>query len=289
MEIKKIMVCHDFTGEADCAVNHAVGVAKAPGAEVVVVHIVDKNTLEKLKKERKDISDVENRLKTITDQIAGEGVRASFIAREGDIFTTIAEIGEEIGASLIIFGTHGVKGLQQHLLGAFALKVVVSAKCPVVIVQRRKIRPHGYKKIVLPVDEGAYCKQMARPVAVVARMFGAEVLVLPKNVSDEHFRVYIRNNMGYVKKVLEEENANFTLAEPNGSSNFHKQVIEYAAANDADLISIITQEKMDRDVKELFVGSEDVRIINNAPEIPTLCINAFNALLAGGVMGVSTG
>lgn len=287
MKIKKILVCHDFTQEADCAVNHAVGVAKAPNAEIVLLHILDKKSLDQLRKEKKDVSEIEARLQQICDGIAAAGLRTSFIAREGDIFSTIAEIGEEIDASLIIFGTHGVKGMQ-HILGAFALKLVVSAKSPVVIVQRRNIRAHGYKKIVLPVDEGDYCKQMARPVAQIANMFGAEVLVLPKHVSDDHFRTYVRNSTNYVRKVLEEENAAFSIAEPINNGSFHKQVLEYASAQDADLISIITQEKMDRDVKELFVGSEDVRIINNAAEIPTLCINAFNALLAGGVMGVSS-
>ncbi|MFY7848428.1 MAG: universal stress protein [Bacteroidia bacterium] len=287
MKIKKILVCHDFTQEADCAVNHAVGVAKAPSAEIVLLHILDKKSLDQLRKEKKDVSEIEARLQQICDGIAAAGLRTSFIAREGDIFSTIAEIGEEIDASLIIFGTHGVKGMQ-HILGAFALKLVVSAKSPVVIVQRRNIRAHGYKKIVLPVDEGDYCKQMARPVAQIANMFGAEVLVLPKHVSDDHFRTYVRNSTNYVRKVLEEENAAFSIAEPINNGSFHKQVLEYASAQDADLISIITQEKMDRDVKELFVGSEDVRIINNAAEIPTLCINAFNALLAGGVMGVSS-
>lgn len=287
MEIKKILVCHDFTQEADCAVNHAIGVGKAPNAEIVLVHILDKKSLEQLRKEKKSIADIEARLQQVCDGIAKEGLRASAIAREGDIFSTIAEIGEEIGASLIIFGTHGVKGMQ-HILGAFALKLVISAKSPVVIVQRRKIRTHGYKKIVLPIDEGDFCKQMARPVAHIAEMFGAEVLVLPKYVSDDHFRAYVRNSTNYARKVLEEENAAFSIAEPINNGSFHKQVLEFASAQDADLISIITQEKMDRDVKELFVGGEDVRIINNAAEIPTLCINAFNALLAGGVMGVSS-
>lgn len=287
MEIKKILVCHDFTQEADCAVNHAIGVGKAPNAEIVLVHILDKKSLEQLRKEKKGVSEVEARLQKVCDGITAAGLHASFIAREGDIFSTIAEIGEEIEASLIIFGTHGVKGMQ-HILGAFALKLVVSAKSPVVIVQRRNIRAHGYKKIVLPVDEGDYCKQMARPVAQIAGMFGAEVLVLPKHVSDDHFRTYVRNSTNYVRKVLEEENAAFSIAEPINNGSFHKQVLEYASSQDADLISIITQEKMDRDVKELFVGSEDVRIINNPAEIPTLCINAFNALLAGGVMGVSS-
>jgi len=287
MEINKILVCHDFTQEAACAVNHAMGVGKAPNAEIVLVHILDKKSLEQLRKDKKDRADVEARLEEICAGIRSAGMRASFIARVGDIFTTIAEIGAEIGASLIIFGTHGVKGMQ-HILGAFAMRLVISAKSPVVIVQRRNIREHGYKKIVLPVDEGDFCKQMARPVGQIALMFGAEVLVIPKHVSDDHFRAYVRNNTNYVRKVLEEENTRFSIAEPLQNGSFHKQVLDFAASQDADLISIITQEKMDRDVKELFVGSEDVRIINNSAEIPTLCINAFNALLAGGIMGVSS-
>lgn len=285
MKNSVILVPYDFTEEADCAVNHAVSLAAVHEAKVVLTHIIDKKTAAKLQKENKTGADLETQMNAIAAK-ASSGVATSSVAREGDIFTTIPTVADELKAALIVFGTHGVKGMQ-HILGAFALKLVTSAKCPVIIVQRRPIRSHGYKKILYPVDENPYSKQKAYAVSDFASKFGAEVLILPKKNGDEHFQNYTNGNLRYSEKVFSEAGVKFTTFTNDKTGSFSKQVIDFAAKNDADLISITTQDSDDRDVGDIFIGSEDVKIINNEAEIPTLCINALVSLKVGGLSGVT--
>jgi len=285
MKNNVILVPYDFTEEADCALNHAVLLAAVHHSKVVLTHIIDKKTAAKLQKDKKTAADLEAQMTQIATA-ASSDISVGAAAREGDLFTTIPEIAEELDAKLIVFGTHGVKGMQ-HILGAFALKLVTSAKCPVVIVQRRPIRSHGYKKILYPVDENPYSKQKAYSVSDFAQVFNSEVLILPKKNSDEHFQNYTNGNLKYSEKVFFEAGVKFTTFENTKSGSFSKQVIDFAAKNDADIISITTQDSDDRDVGDIFIGSEDVKIINNEAEIPTLCINALVSLKVGGLSGVT--
>lgn len=282
-----ILVPFDFTEEAECAMDHAIGIAKDRGSRVILNHVIDKKSISNLKHDHKSILDLEHEFAEYAAKISAEkGLPIEILLKEGDIFTTIPECAESSGADLIVFGTHGVKGMQ-HILGAFALKLVTSAKVPVIIVQRRPIRENRYKKIVYPVDENPYSKQKAYAVAAFAKENNSEVLVLPKKNSDPHFQNYTDGNLHYSEKVFEEEGVKFSRAENDKTGSFSRQVIDFAAKNDADIIAIITQDSDDRDLGEIFVGSEDVRVINNESEIPTLCINAVVSLKVGGLAGVT--
>jgi nucleotide-binding universal stress UspA family protein len=286
MKNKIIIVPYDFTEEANCAVNHAMRVANIHGSKVFLTHIIDKKTHSRLKNEKKTVADLQAELETIARSAGGTEIETGAITREGDVFHTITEIADEVNAELIVFGTHGVHGMQ-HLLGAFALKLVTSAKVPVVIVQRKPIREHGYQKIAFPVDENPYSKQKAYSVADFAKIFNAEVLVLPKKNSDEHFQNYTNGNLHYSEKVFRDAGVKYSTVENKKSGSFPKQVIDFAVVNDCDLIAITTQGSDDRDIGDVFVGSEDANIVNNEAEIPTLCINAVVSLIAAGLSGVT--
>ena len=87
--------------------------------------------------------------------------------------------------------------------------------------------------------------------------------------------------------MFEEAGISYTLFENDKHSAFGKQVVDFAAKNDADLISIVTQDSDEQDLGDIFIGSEDVKIINNEAEIPTLCINARVTMKVGGLAGVT--
>jgi len=52
---------------------------------------------------------------------------------------TIARVARELGADLIVMGTHGRTGVQHVLLGSVAEKVVRMAPCPVLTVRHEAI------------------------------------------------------------------------------------------------------------------------------------------------------
>jgi universal stress protein A len=55
----------------------------------------------------------------------------------GDPADAIVRVARELGAELIVMGTHGRTGLQHVLLGSVAEKVVRHALCPVLTVRHR--------------------------------------------------------------------------------------------------------------------------------------------------------
>ena len=120
------LVPTDFSEVCTNAAHRAASLAKDFNYRVVLLHVIDKNTLSELKKEGKGLESIDQRLRELADILIKENViQVSTIAREGDIFSTIAEVAEEVEASLIFLGTHGKVGLQK-ITGSFALGSVIT-------------------------------------------------------------------------------------------------------------------------------------------------------------------
>lgn len=62
-------------------------------------------------------------------------VRHRFEVRDGNPASEIVKASEEIGADLIVMGTHGTTGIARLLYGSVCSKVLRSAKCPVMAVK----------------------------------------------------------------------------------------------------------------------------------------------------------
>ncbi|HET9620815.1 MAG TPA: universal stress protein [Kofleriaceae bacterium] len=72
-------------------------------------------------------------------------------ARIGKPADEILQLAREIGADLILVGTHGRTGLAQLVLGSVAERVVREAECPV-LVARPKTYPHVELARVIEVE-----------------------------------------------------------------------------------------------------------------------------------------
>jgi nucleotide-binding universal stress UspA family protein len=64
-------------------------------------------------------------------QAPGKDVRIEHRLEEGSPRERILEVAHEIGARLIVMGTHGRTGLPRLLLGSVAEQVLRRAQCPV--------------------------------------------------------------------------------------------------------------------------------------------------------------
>jgi len=79
-----------------------------------------------------------------------EGVSATVQIRIGSPAEQILAAASELGAGLIVLGTHGRRGLAHVMLGSTAEKVVRLAECPVFVVREtrtakpvEKTEPHA--------------------------------------------------------------------------------------------------------------------------------------------------
>lgn len=276
-----VIVTYDFTEEADCAVNHANYLSKYSNAEIALVHIVNNESKAKFKADSTSVENIiEQKLTVIADKnTADSGIRTFPIIRKGSIFSTIAEITDETKSKLVVLGTHGVRGMQ-HVLGAFALKVVTSSPAPVLIVQSKGITSAGYNPIVLPIDDSVETKQKANQAISFAKENNAVVHIFSKFEKDEYLKIKVTGNAIFVKNELLANGIKVIEAhEHEGSKSFSKEVIRYASSISAGLIIITT--KREKEISDIFVADEDVKIVNNDTQIAVLCVNAKNYNIMG--------
>jgi nucleotide-binding universal stress UspA family protein len=258
------LVPTDFSEVCGNAAERAASVAGTIGFKVILLHVIDKNTRAELKKEGKGEEWVEERLNDLAEGLKQKySIEVETIAKEGDIFTTIAEVAQELKTNLIFLGTHGKVGMQK-LTGSFALKVITSSEVPTIVTQKRPFEG-GFNRILLPMtsDSGPWAK--TKWAAFIARQFNAEIVIyaLDSDVLDDvitmitnHFQV---NDVKYSLKVADK------------SGSFTKQVIDFATADNADLIMIMTNP--DKGFSSFLLGSYDEEIIFNTSQIPVMCIN----------------
>lgn len=258
-----ILVPTDFSEATDNATAQAAQAAASINYEVKLLHVIDKNTKAFLKHENLQAESIDVRLKAIADEITDKyGVKASFVTKEGDIFTVIPDVATEIGANLVYLGTHGKVGIQK-LTGSFALKVITNSPVPVVVVQKRKFEG-GYSKIVLPITSDAGPWEKTKWATFIAKEFGAtiEIYQLEGDAIDEAVQTITKN--------FEETGVKYSV-NVAPKSNFSEKVIEYATTINADLIMIMTNP--DTSWKNYLLGSYDEEMIFNTSQIPTMCIN----------------
>jgi nucleotide-binding universal stress UspA family protein len=264
MSNKLILVPADFTKVTDCAINHALKVGASNQSEISVLHLVAKKEL---------LEEAKVKLNAYVERflpLAGD-VKINSIARVGTIFEDIGDVAEEISASLIIMGTHGLRGLQ-FITGSHALKIVTSSKTPIVIVQEKNIDEKGYSDIVVPLELQKEAKQKLNYVADIANYFNSNIHIIVPKETDEYLVNQIDRNLAYAKQFFQERSIEHSShISEYGNNDFDKGIIKYAAAIQADLIAVMNYD--DGGLLGLITGSFVQHIITNEAQIPALVIN----------------
>ena len=260
-----ILIPTDFTEVCDNAVKHGAETAKLLNYKVCLLHVVDKDTKNYLKKENLTESIIIEKLGLISNDLKSTyNVEATSISREGNIFETIAEVAKEIGANFIVMGTHGKTGMQK-ITGSFALKVISSSEVPVVVVQKRAFQL-SYKDIVLPITSEAGPWEKTQWAAAIAKQFNSTIHIL-KIKDDEG----INNAVGIITKHFNENDVKYIEKTADKASNFTKAVIDYAVTINSELIMIMTSKT--GALTSFILGTYDEELIFNTPQIPVMCIN----------------
>jgi nucleotide-binding universal stress UspA family protein len=267
-----ILVPTDFSEAAATAINHAATVAAVSGDEVRLLHIVNKDTKSKLKKAGESLDDLNAKMDSLVAEIKSRfGVKAAAHLREGSIFSTIGEVAEEIGARLLVMGTHGVIGMQ-HITGAWAVKVITSSPVPVIIVQKKNLAAHGYKTMVFPIDASRETKQKVIHSVSMAKHFDSEVKLFA-SYEDDEFLINARNaNIAWAENMFKKNGVKYSIEHSGKSGGLAKNCIKYASQVNADLIVILTDDS-ELSVSGFVLGADHEKVINNDAQIATMCVN----------------
>ena len=143
IKIRKILVPIDFSDSASNIIEWAAYLARESKSKLVLFHAyhlpVEFQQLEgaylppdfwaNVK------SEAEASLARYETELRESGHSVESVVREGYAATAIVDEANELGADLIVIGTHGLSGLKHMLLGSVAERVVQKAPCPVLTVK----------------------------------------------------------------------------------------------------------------------------------------------------------
>jgi len=138
--IKEILVATDFSEGSDEALGAAIDLAKRTGADLHIVHVLE-NGADQFPfglasyEDRPDlIASLDRELTRRSDWAVREGIGCQTRMIEEDAVGGILQAARDVGADLLVVGTHGRRGIAHALMGSVAAKVVQRASCPVLTV-----------------------------------------------------------------------------------------------------------------------------------------------------------
>lgn len=272
MSQKKILVPTDFTSVGDNALNHAVIVGRAIGAEIHVLHVIHS---------KKNISEARLKLDTLASRMLEDhNEKIQTIVRIGSIFEDIDSVATEIDATMIIMGTHGLRGMQ-FLTGSRALKIVTDSTIPFIIVQEKGISETGYDDIVVPLDLHKETKQKLNLVAAMSKYFDGKVYLVSPGETDEYLKNQLDRNINYAKQFLEDRDIPFEVKiTESKSGSFGPAVVEYAKSVNADLICIMNF--YENSLMGILGGGYEQQMITNEEQIAVMCLNPVQTHVVDG-------
>lgn len=273
--VYKVLVPHDFTSVADCALNHASKLAKSFNGEVYILHVVSKES------EVDAVKEELNLIVTASDK--KYGVNTHSIVRIGNIFEDIGDVASEIGAGYIVMGTHGARGMQK-IMGSHALKVISHSKVPFIIVQEKGPSDTDvYDDIVVPVDYSDVTKQKLTIAASIAKHFSSRIHIFAAKESDSFLQTKLDRELRFAKNYFTERSISYSIENAESNKGFKAQLMKYAARINADMVAIVnTREGA---LLPDFFGSDEQEVIANDAEIPVLITNPTQKIVSGGVVG----
>jgi len=266
-----VLVPTDFTEVANYAIDHAAGIAKQLNGKVALLHVINSETKNFMKKEKLTDIAINDKLKEIASTVEKKyNVKLDYIAEEGSIYKTIAKVTSDIGARIIVMGTHGKIGVQ-HLIGSFALKVIESSSVPIIVVQEKGFLK-GYKNIVLPIDETSETKQKVNWAIHISKMFDSTIHLFGIKYNDEFLRNEVDRNMAQIKNILAKNSIKCTnKISIDSNSNFGKSINVYSDYIKADLVMVMTNPN--QLLPNFILSQWSEHVIFNTSKTPVLCIN----------------
>lgn len=145
---KRILVATDASPLSKKAVNHAIGLAAATGAELVLLNVIQRypvsymegamtfDAVEVAKVEKQWAEQGRALVDRYSEQAKAKGVTArGAVARSDLVAETIIAAATKHKVDLVVMASHGRRGLKRLLMGSETLNVLTHSSVPVLVLR----------------------------------------------------------------------------------------------------------------------------------------------------------
>ncbi|KYF67111.1 universal stress protein [Sorangium cellulosum] len=142
--MKTLLLAHDFDETSELALDTAIELARKLSAKIVVAHVYsvpvysfpEGSSLIPSAEDAARLAEAAQRsLDQVIERRATPDVEISGVLRAGIPDEEICRLAGEIGADMIVIGTHARGAVARALLGSVAQRVVRSAPVPVLTIR----------------------------------------------------------------------------------------------------------------------------------------------------------
>jgi nucleotide-binding universal stress UspA family protein len=279
---RKILVGTDFSASAERALDTALALAAPTLAEVHLIHALEMIAAPPSPYTVAIPEDViraareggRRKLDAAQRKVEARGLATSAVLGDVPAAPAIAARARELGADLVVVGSHGHTGVKRFLLGSVAEHTVKESTIPVLTV-RGEGRAEAPRTIVVGTDFSAQAERAVAVAAEWARAFGAQLhlvhaipfvpplfapydVTVPGTLIDESY-------VAAGKKLA-------AIAEQLAGVDAHVSVLSAAPQDALDTIAkrvhadlIVTGSRDLRGVKHALLGSVAERTLRHAP------------------------
>jgi nucleotide-binding universal stress UspA family protein len=178
---KKLLVPLDGSPMAEAALAPAAYVAQRLGADVALIHIIERDSPNEVHGEKhlNDPAEAQAYLEKIAKNRFDSSVAVECHVHTNlvrDVPQSIADHADEFAPDLIIMCTHGRSGLGVRLFGSIAQQVVSLGKTPVLFVQpdsKRRQEDFECKLVLVPLDGDPAHEEGMQVAGMFAKACGA--------------------------------------------------------------------------------------------------------------------
>lgn len=300
MSYKRILVPVDGSDTADAGLRQAIALARAQGARLRLVNIVDLSAvlaipeagftidtvIEDLERNGREV------LADATKRAAKAGVKCDTALVEGAgrrVADHIADQAKRWKADAIVMGTHGRRGLSRVLMGSDAELVLRESTSPVMLVHAAKGKNAGavFKRIMVPLDGSTTSRSGLAEAITIARGQNARLHLV--HVVDRSVVANIHNsgiardavigNLDEFGQAVLEQGVKAAKAKgvtcdtamiPSSGSRVADKITAEAARWRADLLVIGTHGRSG--IKRAIMGS-DAELVVRGCTVPVLLVH----------------
>lgn len=275
--MKSILVATDFSTRSVPAVARGAALAKAAGAKLTVVHIVDDDQPESLAEAAE--SEAQSLFEKLSKSTRSKyGIDVSTLVVRGEPHLELHEAAKNAGADLIIVGSHRRNLIRNTFVGTTAERSIRASNVPVLIARSPDGEPYRAPLIALDLNErdlhpfsAAKALELfdAAEASVVFAydLYGNYHLLRQAGATDAELQKYISEEEATVRPRAQSilENAEVkpaaVILKP-ALFNAYEPVLETANEKSSDLIVVGTKRK--QAFERFRIGSVSEAILRRA-------------------------
>jgi nucleotide-binding universal stress UspA family protein len=263
-------VPYDFSAVADHALAYGLEMAQCLQYRVCLLHVHDLAAGCILNKEdaayQKAFHDL---LQCKKEQAQKSSVEINTLLRAGNLFTIINKTISEIKPRFVIMGTHGKQGLQ-HLYGSHALRVVLDAPCPVMVVHHR---PSGNacRRLVVPVTSDTDPVQLTAWIMTLHGMCHSEVHLFQQMESETEKGNLLKGLTRQLTFACNNKGIPVYVETASAAKDFSSRLVDHANSISANLVLAMTNPAAHASGYDFSDWNE--RLMFNPSGIPVMFID----------------